>query len=253
MKRSFSGHPFFRNYLLYACCMLVLISLVSFTYAWLFQDKTREYDLTTTNVALKTNVYFAQSDGTTVSAAAYKDAQTGYYALNITDPTALNYAPKLRVDLTYQGVTHSFLRVLVSDMWYVKNTASSGTSSGTSSALQASSGYTAIFKADTVFLTPQGQWMDNRIYDDCYYYMSGTGNDKGIVYGKTPDQVQTIPFITGIQDFARIANGKLYIQIRGESVQVNRLAAFWNTSALPSGYGSVAPVLPGGSSSSTAS
>ena len=86
---------------------------------------------------------------------------------------------------------------------------------------------------NTVYITTPGLWVDNRVYDNMYYYVGGNTDEKGIVYNDTPDQVKTIQLFRGIQDFAPISNGSLYLEIRAEAVQINRINAFWGMTQLP--------------------
>lgn len=202
-----------QGYLMMLCAVFVAFSLLTATLAWLFQDRERQHTFSTTNFTFSADVYFLQSDNSHVSAQAYKDAQTGYYLVNISSASAINYAPKLHIDVKYKGLTRSYIRVYVNDMWLVSNK--------------------SIFKMDTVFNLAAGLWNDNRIYDKYYYYIGGTTEERGMVYSSTVNEEKTIGFISGIQDFARINNGTLYLEVRAEAVQINRMQAFWGRTQLP--------------------
>ncbi len=193
--------------------IILALSILSATLSWLYQDRERSHKILATDFTLRTDVYYLQSDNTKVSAENYRDPQTGYYIVNISAPAAPNYAPKLRIDVRYQGITKSYLRVYVNDMWLINNE--------------------SIFKMDTVFVTAPGLWTDNRLYDKYYYYTAGEGEERGLVSGSTPQEQKTYSFISGIQDFGRISNGVLYLEIKADAVQLNRMEAFWGMTQLP--------------------
>lgn len=203
-----------KRYLLILCAVVLILSLVTVSFAWLLQLRQRSHTITTSNFTLITDVYFLQNDGITREPGSlHKDPLTGYYIVDLSNPSALNYGNKLKVDIKYKGVTASYLRVYVGDMWLVNNK--------------------SIFKQDTVFLTPTGNWLDNRIFDKYYYYVGGIPEEKGMIYSPSDNQEVTYSFITGIEDFARINSGILYLEIRADAVQINRMEAFWGISQLP--------------------
>ena len=159
-----------RSILLILCSVIVILSLITSSSAWLFKNVQRTHNLVTSNSILTTEVYFLQSDNSRVAGSAYKDPQTGYYIVDLSNPAASNYATKLCVDIQYQGVTRSYVRVLVDDMWLA---------SGSS-----------IFKLDTVFNTSPGLWFDNRVYDSMYYYEGGSAGQIGMVYNNNETNVE---------------------------------------------------------------
>ena len=192
-----------------------MIIAITASYAWIFQNKTREYNLQTSNFIIETDVFFLQNDEQQISASSYKDTATGYYIVNISDPSALNYAGKLNINIRYKGVTKAYLRVYVGDMWLVNGE--------------------AINKENTEYITPT-YWLENRIYDN-YYYYSGYADEneqeRGVVYCDAINDERIIPFISGIHNMAGIYNGELYLEIKAEAVQINRISSFWGMDSIP--------------------
>lgn len=201
-----------KSYLFFIGILALILSVVSVTNAWLYQNKQRTHNIETSNFTFAADVFFLQADNSHTAAAAYKDAATGYYLLNISDPNALNYAGKLNINVRYKGLTKAYMRVYIGDMWIVNNK--------------------SILKMDTDF-NASALWLDNRIYDNYYYYVGGTGSERGMVYSDTADQEKTFSFVSGIRNMAKISNASLYVEIRAEAVQINRINAFWGITSIP--------------------
>lgn len=68
---------------------------------------------------MQADIFYQQAGGEQVPASNYVDPDTGYFIANISDPSALNYAGKLTINIRYKGVTKSYLRVYIGDMWLV--------------------------------------------------------------------------------------------------------------------------------------
>ena len=117
MRFSLQKAVRYRSILLIIAVVAVIASLVTVSSAWLFKNVQRQHNLLATNFILTTDVYYLQSDNSHVAGSSFKDAQTGYYLVDISNSSASNYATKLCVDIKYKGITKSYLRVLVNDMW----------------------------------------------------------------------------------------------------------------------------------------
>jgi len=210
-----------RSYLLFFSALVLVLSIIIGTFSWLSKITERPHLLGVTSVTVSPSVFFLQSDNTAISAEAFRD--NGYYKLNLDNPAAVNYAPKLRIDIRYKGTTHSYVRIFISDMTIVK------TPVGNTSKVDE----TVILKEETKYNFNE-RWFDNRIYDRYFYYNFGSAANRGHMFGESLTQEYSFNFITGITDFAPLEDGELYIEIRVESVQINRIEAFWGIPAIPS-------------------
>lgn len=84
---------------------------------------------------------------------------------------------------------------------------------------------------DTAYITTP-YWLDNRIYDNFYYYTGGS-EERGLVYGNDLNEEITLNFVSGIENMAPITGGELLLEIKAEAVQLNRIEAFWGIDQIP--------------------
>ena len=202
-----------------AAAAAVLLLAVN-SYAWLEQTKQRIHRLTASNVTAVPVVYFHQDNGLNVLAS--RDIN-GYYIINLNDRMSENYIGRMRIDIMYTGSTKSYMRIYMSDMWYTEVDTQTGMEE------------TVFLKENTDMVYSSAQWLDNRIYDKYFYYVSGVGNNRGIINNTSVDTgARLINFISGINNLSQINRGMALIEIRVEVVQFNRIEAFWNMSTVPS-------------------
>ena len=204
------------------CACLLALPLLSSTYAWLFITKERPHDIVATNLIVHPEVYFTTPDNvSTISADPYMD--NGYYVVNLSDPMAPNYVSRLHVTINVTGTTRCYLRVYVADMWVANEDDGNGNIVKT-----------VFLQENTNFQHPINMWLDNRLYDTYYYYnYNNPTYGRGVVANPTEANLP-IPFITGLsEEIGIIDNSELYLEIRAEVVQYNRLEAFWNMTAIP--------------------
>ena len=215
VKKSFSIKPF----AVVLAFFIILLSLTYDTFAWLSVFKTKTHNIISSNFVVQPDVYFLQSNGNKV--AASRDDK-GFYIVNISNSSAVDFISKLRVDIRYRGVTKSYLRVYFSDMWYTKIDTPYGIED------------TVFLKEGTRYRSNAADWYDNRYFDRCFYYSGGTMSEKGMVYSANIGAEVILPFITGVDEVSTIEDGVLKLEVQAEAVQFNRIEAFWGITELPS-------------------
>jgi len=202
--------------------LIIVASFVSFalvlnTLAWLRKDFRRPHSLRTTSVEIHPDVYFLKSDGTRIPGSTYRESDTTYYKINLDDPRADNYLSKLRVDIRYMGMTYSYVRVYIAEMGVIV-----GYDSNTHET------YETIYIKEETDYTFNSNWLDNRLYDKYVYFTANNAEaGKGAMNSLTENAFRTFNFITGVNNVLAVDDGAMYLAIRAEAVQINRLEAFW--------------------------
>lgn len=198
--------------------LLMLLTFLVATAAWLSLEKGRPHVLSATGTTVWVDGYF-MNDGVKVAGSNYQE--NGCYLLDISNPAAPNYVKKFRADIYASGTTRSYLRVYVADMVIYPQENDEGTLVDTS-----------ILREALIYALPANTWYDNRNFDSRYYYVADGLPGRGILTPSTSEV--KFPLITGIaSDIASVAGGKIYVDIRAETVQFNRIEAFWGMVTLP--------------------
>jgi len=204
--------------LIAAAVIAAVITVTTITYAWLQQTVFRDHQIVTTSIQADPRVYFLQNDGIT-EIEAQRDSN-GYYIADLSNASSPTYAGKLKIDIEFKGVTHSYIRVFVTEMLFEKEYTPSGLKES------------VFFREDLEFKTTS-DWLDNRLYDTFYYYQASSGDGRGIIFNDDEAITKPVPFIEGIKDISVIENGEMRIEICVDTVQFNRINAFWNMSNIP--------------------
>lgn len=216
--RMFLRRYRFQFIMIAAISILLVASILIASFAWLEEYVDKSHYFVTTSVTVNPHIFFTQTGGYTVEGSKYQD--NGYYVVNLDDPSAENYAAKMQIRINFKGVTYSYLRVYLGEMWLVSDSLVGNSE-------------------DVVFLKPEtdfgftANWFDNRYYDNFIYYRGNSDAGIGVVYGSNENETRTLEMITGIRSFEKVEGGKLYMEIRVEAVQINRLYAFWGMNKLP--------------------
>lgn len=200
--------------------------MTTITYAWLQQDQESRHTLVTSSVTIAPAVSFVKA-GVPEGVAGESFMYNGYYIVDLNNPAADNYYTKLRVKIQFKGVTKSYIRVHLADMGVVET-------------YEDSSKVNNIYlKENTEFNMDHTRWVDNRIYDDYYYYIHDMGYGRGIFRTETELYETELDFISGISGISDVENGKMYLDIQAEAVQFNRIETFWGMNDLSEIIGDV--------------
>lgn len=200
-------------YVVLALCVLMAGLGIRQAYLWFTQDQDRELNILSTNVVVHPIVYFVQDDDSEVDGKLYRD--NGYYVINVSDPSAPNHITKLKIDIEYTGTTHSYMRVYIADMLFVTRENDNVTENIT------------VLKEDLVYNVDASAWNDCRVLDSFFYYRKNSGLGKGVVTSGGASAT-TVPFISGvISEIAAGDSSHLYLEVRVDTVQINRIDAFW--------------------------
>jgi len=216
---------------MYRLLLITLVCLIlasSLTYSWLTKTIDGPHSIHATNITAKPHVFFHQTNGTDIPASI--DPVTNRYIINISDRSSPTFIEKLRINIELEGRTSAYLRIFLSDMWF--RTFDDGFGNETR---------TIFIREDTKLLYNHLQWLDNRLYDNYFYYIYNSNTmsqpkypqvNRGLIVPTL--EKQGITFISGIDgSVAEIKDGELHLEIRVEVVQFNRMEAFWGMTELP--------------------
>ncbi|MEG1719970.1 MAG: hypothetical protein RR306_06555 [Clostridia bacterium] len=208
-----------KKYIIATVLILILATLL-FVFAWLLKDDTVK-NVGVSNFITNGDVYFMQ--GTTRTEVT-EYIKGGQIKVNTFDTTAPNFVGNLRFDVKQKGLSPCYLRVRLLEQWVDDKTE------------DIMPGDNIPYDYNTTTSTEKHKWYDNKRNDLCFYYY-GSGDGKLNTYDNKTDSTkpqEVIPFLKGTGSYLGVDSGtSLYITFKVETVQPNRLAAFWYIEKLP--------------------
>ena len=200
--------------------LLLVLVLVTVTVAVFTQNKLKDQGIYSTNLIVNPHVFFLQDNGSEIPGTDFQD--NGYYIADVSDPSSPNYITKLRVNVRLKGSSKAYMRIYMQDMWITNQDEAGLTIPDT-----------VMYRENTDYKFSSSEWLDNRLFDNYFYYNETTRYGRGIIQN-TGDTVYSFPFILGLnEDVSPIDGGRIYFEVRAETVQFNRLNEIWGVSDLP--------------------
>lgn len=238
--------------LLAGACLLLCLSLgLSGTFAWLSKEQEAN------------DAYTALSDFELEGKLTFSDKAPVYSGDSLLIPVSLvsggtNDISTMKYVVRYSGVSPAYIRVRILEQWLDTSTNEIISSSFLKYAVPKDGAPAAIPSGQTGLTTipaagsgagalaQEGEWVDNRATDYCYYYSVpvqpkqlttpddqnapvdvGEGTVELTLFAQTPKN--TADMLSGID----LDNTQLTLLIEVEAVQPNRYREFWHIDAIP--------------------
>lgn len=232
-----------------ATWVIIAISLiVTSSVALLIRQKEKELEFLVSNIVVSADIYFLQANDDKyypqdLHLGSDRIDPRGMLEVDVTDPNAINYISKLRVNVTFKGLINSYVRVKFYQEWYSAYDIFAGYDEfnqpiilNTGSILRSVNAPYIINLSDSPSV--EG-WYDNRLNDNYLYYNTVVNSFDQV------DYLLTIPLINGFDnsegEFPLLVNNRpnithsyqVTMAFIVEAVQVNRYQAIWNKTELP--------------------
>lgn len=202
MKKKFMENKKFR---LITMLLITVLIVAGFSFAWFIMRTTdANQQLSVSNFQAEPECSFYGYEG---DMGAYTD-NDGLIVLS-TNPGAVNYIGKLRINVKYRGEGSAYLRVKMAHEFSTGGFASQYTS--------------------YVPYTTEDNWYDNRGNDFCFYY-------KDVLKAESNETFESVSLLTGVDSdlIKEIAEGvEIKVAIETDMVQINRYPQLWGIDKLP--------------------
>lgn len=180
--------------------IVISLGLIS-VFAWFLKEDTIK-NVGISNFQTTADVYFEVNNKRT---EVNDYLVGGLVKVNLFDKDAKNFIGNLRLDVKQKGFSPCYLRVRILEQWIDDKTDD-------------------IMQGANIPYIWDNEWYDHRVADLCIYYKNMIST-----YDDATPMEKTIPVIKGVNnDYLGADTGvSMYLQFKVETVQPNRMKAFW--------------------------